>query len=133
MNDTVDSVVPVTQEDREAAAALAEWLTEQQNQWQGMAVFFSSTFPSMCREGRFDEHEFVQDFARHRLTAERKHEAEVERLREALRLWDESALMSDYDEEGNRTPRDLDLIGPAQGGDVYLAAKATRQALGESQ
>lgn len=48
---------------------------------------------------------------------------------EALELWAQSGCMMDYDAEGSGTPIGLELIGPAQGGDVYLAAKATTRVL----
>ncbi|WP_374413313.1 hypothetical protein [Novosphingobium colocasiae] len=58
----------VEQVDREAAAALAQWLINAQKEW-GMLLWFSPHFPYSCREGVWDEHEFVQAFARHRIAA----------------------------------------------------------------
>lgn len=55
-------------------------------------------------------------------------DATIARLTAALRLWSESSVMSDYDEEGSRTDKPLDEIG-LDGGDLYLAAKATRTAI----
>lgn len=118
MNDTVDSVV--AQEDREATEALP------------------------YRRGDVSLEECHQAFARHRLTAERKHEAEVERLREAL-----EGVATSLEVELNRAdilrlfeteiePEDelVAWLGEDMGREMIAAVirlRKARQALGESQ
>lgn len=54
----------IEQRHRDAAANLAEWLTAAQEEWDGMTVWFAADAPRAFREGAFDNHEFVQAFAR---------------------------------------------------------------------
>jgi hypothetical protein len=57
----------VIQSDRDFAADLAQWLTDAQKEWDGMAIWFAADAPRAFRDGAFDAHEFVQAFAKHRL------------------------------------------------------------------
>lgn len=68
---TPNKPVKVEQVDRDAAADLAEWLIGAQKEWEGMPIFFASDFPTACRDGVWDEHDWVQAFARHRPSASR--------------------------------------------------------------
>lgn len=60
--------VEVTQADREAAADLAGWLTVAEKEWDNRAPWFDAGFMDGAREGVWDQHEFVQAFARHRIS-----------------------------------------------------------------
>lgn len=66
-NSEAEGLVEVTQADREAAAALAEWLTSAQLEWDNMPVWFARDAPELFRAGAFDGHEWPQAFARHRI------------------------------------------------------------------
>lgn len=59
--------IEIIQSDRDAAADLAEWLTTAQKAWDEAAVWFAADAPRALREGAFDNHEWVQAFARHRI------------------------------------------------------------------
>lgn len=64
-------MVDIIQDDREAAADLIEWHNTAASEWhtEGGADlrFFAQDMPEGVRKGIWDEHEFVQAFARHRL------------------------------------------------------------------
>jgi len=62
--------VKVTAADREAAALLAEWLTKAQVSWGGSESWLHPWFPADVREGAWDNHDWVQAFARHRIASQ---------------------------------------------------------------
>ena len=63
-------MVEVAQEDREVAAALAEWLIKAQINWGGKEIWFIPSFPAEVRKGTWDNHDWVEAFARHRIAAQ---------------------------------------------------------------
>ena len=94
MTDTNETQVEVTQADREAAADLIEWHNTAASEWhiEGGADlrFFASDMPEGTRKGIWDEHEFVQAFARHRIEAEKRTapRSVVEALEKSIEGWD---------------------------------------------
>jgi hypothetical protein len=77
MTPVADSASPgqieVTQEDREAAAAIVRWQREAADQWNAEGgstlQFFVADFSRAIMQGIWDQHPVVQAFARHRATA----------------------------------------------------------------
>lgn len=65
-----DELLPVTQADREAAAALVQWHNNAASEWKtdggSDLQFFTSDMPDQIRRGVWDNHDVVQAFARHR-------------------------------------------------------------------
>jgi hypothetical protein len=66
-------VVPVTREDREAAAAIVRWQRDATEKWkqdqESMVQFFVAGFTRGIMQGIWDHHPVVQAFARHRAAA----------------------------------------------------------------
>jgi hypothetical protein len=75
-------LLAVTQADREAAADLIEWHNTAATEWhiEGGADlrFFAADMPDGVRKGIWDQHDFVQAFARHRLAARRREIGKVD-------------------------------------------------------
>lgn len=82
---SVETLKP-TQEDREAAARLIEWHNKAASDWhtEGGADlrYFATDMPEGVRKGIWDDHPFVQAFARHRLYTRPNSDADA-LLREA--------------------------------------------------
>lgn len=78
----------VTQEDRDAAAALVEWHNKAASEWhlEGGADlrFFATDMPEGIRRGIWDDHPVVQAFAVHRIAAESKGMMEAAGIADAL-------------------------------------------------
>ncbi len=67
----MDDAIAPTQADRDAAADLVAWHNTAASEWhiEGGADlrFFAADMPDGIRKGIWDQHEFVQAFARHRI------------------------------------------------------------------
>ncbi len=87
--DDARAMVEVTQADREAAAALAEWHNRVAGEWEsvngGTMQWFTAGFPAGVRCGTWDEHDLVQAFARHRLATTQPKTSEYARAVEGGR------------------------------------------------
>lgn len=95
MPDTKDAVM-VTQEDREVAAALAEWLTKAESEYGGRSPWFDAAFAAGIMRGAWDNHPWVEAFARHRLSTQSSMQGRIEELEAALRPFAEKAAMCDF-------------------------------------
>lgn len=65
-------LLPVTQSDRDAAAALVAWHNKAASEWKtdggSNLQFFTSDMPDQIRRCAWDNHDVVQAFARHRMS-----------------------------------------------------------------
>jgi hypothetical protein len=84
MTDTPPAgLVAVEQCDRDAAANLAQWLINASLAWsEDYTPFFVAEFPQKVREGIWDNHDWAQAFARHRIKATRAMGVEIQNIRE---------------------------------------------------
>ena len=67
-----ETLLPVTQADRDAAAALIAWHNKAASDWKtdggNDLTFFAANMPDAIRKGVWDSHDVVQAFARHRIS-----------------------------------------------------------------
>jgi hypothetical protein len=84
---TPSETVPVTQADREAAAAWAKWLIDAEDIYGGRDPFFAASFPASLYAGVFDDHDLAQAFAKHRIAHTPQPAAGVEELPSDWDFW----------------------------------------------